>query len=103
MRFASIMQCFLVVFSFFGQKHVFSSRKMRIGLRLINKRRHFENRFLAGNDHVIDIVTSEDMKNISPCICRYLPVYYMIRDLYMLTIFRSKSSTIPKYTQMLVK
>ena len=31
--------------------------------------RHFENTtFLAGNDHVSNIITSEDMKNISLCI-----------------------------------
>ena len=33
------------------------------------KHRHFENtKLLAGNDHVIDIFTSEDMENILRCI-----------------------------------
>ena len=59
-------------------KTCFSIEQKKIGSPLLDERRHFENRFLAGNDHVIDIVTSKDMKNISPCICRYLPVYYMI-------------------------
>ena len=32
--------------------------------RSYDKRRHFENNFLAGNDHVVDIFTSEDVENI---------------------------------------
>jgi hypothetical protein len=34
--------------------------------------------FLAGNGHVIDIFTSEDMENISLRIFRFLTVYYKI-------------------------
>ncbi len=33
---------------------------------------------MAGNDHVIDIFTSEDMENISRYIFQYLTVYYII-------------------------
>ena len=52
---------------------------MKIGWRLLHKRRHFENaKLLAGNDHVFDIFASEDMDNISPCIFRCLmPVHYV--------------------------
>ena len=53
---------------------------MKIGSRRISrscKCRHFENtQLLAGNDHVIDMFTSEDMENISLCIsvchCHFL-------------------------------
>ncbi len=41
----------------------FLSTKMKIGSRLLQK-----SPLLAGNDHVIDIFTSEDMENISLCI-----------------------------------
>ncbi len=36
-------------------------------------------KLLAGNDHVIDIFTSEDMENISLCIFQYLTVNYIIK------------------------
>jgi hypothetical protein len=49
--------------------------KTKIGSPLLDKRRHFENKF---RDHVIDIFTSEDMENISLCIFHYLTVYYII-------------------------
>jgi hypothetical protein len=39
---------------------------MKIGWRLLHKRRHVENaKLLAGNDHVFEIFASEDMDNIS--------------------------------------
>ena len=56
--------------------------KTKIGSPLLAERRHFENKFLAGNDHVIDIFTSEDTENISLCISQYLTVYYIIKFLY---------------------
>ena len=34
---------------------------------------------MAGNDHVIDIFTSEDMENISLYIFQYLIAYYIIK------------------------
>ena len=37
-------------------------------------------KLLAGNDHVIDIFTSEDMENISLCIFQYLTVNYIINN-----------------------
>ena len=39
-------------------------------------------KLLAGNDHVIDIFTSEDMENISLCIFQYLTVNYIINIRY---------------------
>ena len=36
--------------------------KTKIGSLLFDERRHFETIFLAGNDHVIDIFTSEDIE-----------------------------------------
>ena len=41
----------------------------KVKFRCSYKHRHFENtKLLAGNDHVIDIFTSEDMENILLCI-----------------------------------
>ncbi len=42
----------------------------------------FKTKLLAGNDHVIDIFTSEDMENISLCIFQYLTVNYIINIYY---------------------
>ena len=61
--------CIILVFScsifIFATKacRFFLSTKMKIGSRLLQK-----SPLLAGNDHVIDIFTSEDMENISLCI-----------------------------------
>ena len=51
---------------------------------------------LAGNDHVIDIFTSEDMENISLCIFRYLTVYYTINQfiIWMLVKYCKKAIAI---------
>ena len=47
----------------------FLSTKMKIGSRLLHaKVAILKTKLLAGNDHVIDIFTSEDMENISLCI-----------------------------------
>ncbi len=70
--------CIMLVFScgmfIFATKTCcfFLSTKMKI--RSSYKSRHFENKIIRviteiiGNDHVIDIFTSEDMENISLCI-----------------------------------
>ena len=61
---------FLYYFHFFRHKHVVFFFKQRWKLvRCSYKHRYFENtKLLAGNDHVIDIFTSEDMENILQCI-----------------------------------
>ena len=50
--------------------HTSQSRYTKVKLvRCSYKHRLFENtKLLAGNDHVIDIFTSEDMENISHCV-----------------------------------
>ena len=59
---------------------------MKIGSRLLQKSiAILKTKLLAGNDHVIDIFTSEDMENISLCIFQYLTVNYII-NLHMLRI-----------------
>ena len=42
-------------------------------------------KLLAGNDHVMDIFTSEDMENISLCIFQYLTVNYIIKKFIIWT------------------
>ena len=46
----------------------FLSTKMKIGSRTLTKVAILKTKLLAGNDHVIDIFTSEDMENILLCI-----------------------------------
>ena len=46
--------------------------KTKIDSSLSDKHRHLENKFLAGNDFMIDIFTSEDMEDVSLFIFRYL-------------------------------
>jgi hypothetical protein len=42
-----------------------------------SKRR--EGKYTRKQSHVIDILTSEDMENMSQCISQYLTLYYIIK------------------------
>ena len=53
-------------------------------------------KLLAGNDHVIDIFTSEDMENISLCIFQYLTVNYIIINIIYHTQLYCCSLSSPK-------
>ena len=65
--------CIILVFScrmfIFATKHVFLSfNKHENWFAAPTKLPILKTKLLAGNDHVIDIFTSEDMENISLCI-----------------------------------
>ncbi len=63
--FATITYCF-----FFQQNENWFAALTKVAI--------LKTKLLAGNDHVIDIFTSEDMENISLCIFQYLTVNYII-------------------------
>ena len=53
-------------------------RMSAFGLQLLYKHYHFKNtKLLPTNDHVIDILTSEDMENILLCTFSFC-LYYII-------------------------
>jgi hypothetical protein len=81
----SVFSCSIFIF-LITDMLFFIEQRQKLVRRSSNERRHFENTFLAGNDHVIDIVTSEDMENISLCIFRYLTVCYIIKLYYYIIL-----------------
>ena len=73
-----VFSCIILFFDLDKNMLFFLRMKTKIGSPFLDFA-ILKTNLLAGNDHVIDILTSEDVENISLCIFRYLTVLLYIK------------------------